>query len=206
MRLHKAGPASGLWRIAGDGAAPYWAYHWAGGLVLARFVLDRPEWVRGRRVLDLGAGGGLVGIAAALAGAEAVLAAEIDPAGRAALRLNAALNEVAIEMLEGDVLDAEPPEVDLVAVGDLFYDAALALRVTDWLDLCRARGIEVLVGDPRRAPLPLARLELLNEQPVHETAGTVQTGAVFAFSGRRAASCAGQAHVRGPARSKTAST
>lgn len=183
VRLHKAGPGSGLSRIVGDGAAPYWAYHWAGGLALARFLLDRPEWVRGRRVLDLGAGGGLVGIAAALAGAEAVLAAEIDPAGRAAVRLNAALNGVAIAVLEGDVLDAEPPEVDLVAVGDLFYDAALAVRVAGWLDLCRVRGIAVLVGDPRRAPLPIDRLELLHEAPVHETAGTVQAGAVFAFRG-----------------------
>lgn len=183
VRLHKAGPGSGLSRIAGDGAAPYWAYHWAGGLALARFLLDRPEWVRGRRVLDLGAGGGLVGIAAALAGAEAVLAAEVDPAGRVAVRLNAALNGVAIAVLEGDVLDAEPPEVDLVAVGDLFYDAALAVRVAGWLDLCRARGIAVLVGDPRRAPLPIERLELLHEAPVHETAGTVQAGAVFAFRG-----------------------
>lgn len=181
IRLHKAAPESGLGRRFGAGPAPYWAYHWAGGLALARFVLGRPEWVRGRRVLDLGAGGGLVGIAAALAGASEVRAAEIDPAGRAALRLNAALNGVAIEAPEGDPLDVPPPEVDLVLVGDLFYDAALAARVTDWLDLCLARGIEVLVGDPRRAPLPVDRLELLNEAPVQETAGAVQTGAVFAF-------------------------
>lgn len=181
IRLHKAAPESGLGRRFGSGPAPYWAYHWAGGLALARFVLDRPEWVRGRRVLDLGAGGGLVGIAAALAGASEVRAAEIDPAGRAALRLNAALNGVAIEVPEGDPLHVPPPEVDLVLVGDLFYDAALAARVTAWLDLCLARGIEVLVGDPRRAPLPVDRLELLNEAPVEETAGAVQTGAVFAF-------------------------
>ena len=103
------------------------------------------------------------------------------PAGRAALRLNAALNGVAIEVPEGDPLDVPPPEVDMVLVGDLCYDAALAARVTGWLDLCLARGIEVLVGDPRRTPLPLDRLELLHQAPVQETAAAVQTGAVFAF-------------------------
>jgi predicted nicotinamide N-methyase len=182
VRLHKAVPGSGLGRIVGEGAPPYWAYHWAGGLALARFLLDRPEWVRGRRVLDLGAGGGLVGIAAALAGAAEVLAAEIDPNGRAALALNAALNGMAIAVLEGDPLDAEPPEVDAVLAGDVFYEAALAARVAAWLGQCRAKGIDVLVGDPRRAPLPVDRLRLLHEAPVHETAGTTQTGAVFAMS------------------------
>jgi predicted nicotinamide N-methyase len=181
IRLHKAAPTSGLWRIASDDVPPYWAYHWAGGLALARFLLDRPEWVRGRRVLDLGAGSGLVGIAAALAGAISVVAAEIDPHAVAALRLNAALNGVAIEVAAGDPLEQAPPDVDLVAVGDLFYDARLAIRVTAYLDLCRARGITALVGDPRRAPLPLDRLTLLDERPVRETDRTTRPGAVFLF-------------------------
>lgn len=179
--LHKAVPTSGLWRMASDAAPPYWAYHWAGGLALARFLLDRPDWARGRRVLDLGAGSGLVGIAAALAGASAVIAAEVDDHAVAALRLNAALNGVAIEVAAGDPLERAPPEVDLVAVGDLFYDAALAMRVTAYLDRCRARGIIALVGDPRRAPLPLDRLTLLDERPVRETDRTTQPGAVFLF-------------------------
>lgn len=184
IRLHKAEPASGLWRLGrGRGRdAPYWAYYWAGGLALARFVFDRPEVVRGKRVLDLGAGSGLVGIAAALAGARGVLAAEIDPHAVIALRLNAAINKVALDILDDDLLDGAPPEVDLVLVGDLFYDAGLAARTTAFLDRCRARGIQSLVGDPRRAPLPLDRLELLSEQPVHETEQGIRPGAVFAFT------------------------
>lgn len=180
IRLHKAGPTSGLWRIAAD-APPYWAYHWAGGLALARFILDNPNRARGRRVLDLGAGSGIVGIAAALAGARIVIAAEIDPHAVAALRLNAALNGVAIEVAAGDPLERPPPDVDLVLAGDVFYDAGLAGRVTAYLDLCRARGLDVLIGDPRRTPLPLDRLELLDERVVHETDGTTQPGAVYIF-------------------------
>lgn len=183
IRLHRAVPTSGLWKIAADGTPPYWAYHWAGGLALARFVLDHPERVRGRRVLDLGAGSGIVGIAAVLAGASAVLASEVDPNALAALPLNAALNGVEIAVLPGDPLALPPPEVDLVLVGDLFYDAALAVRTTAFLDRCLAAGIDVLVGDPRRAPLPLHRLQLLWEQPVRETEGEAKPGAVFRFVG-----------------------
>ena len=98
IRLHKAVPTSGLNRLARDGGdafgSPYWAYLWAGGLALARHVLDHPEIVAGKKVIDLGAGGGLVGIAAAKAGAAAVTAADIDPYACAALPLNAAINHV----------------------------------------------------------------------------------------------------------------
>lgn len=191
IRLYSAHPASGLWRLAPDDAGddappPYWAYQWAGGLVLARHFLNRPETVRGRRVLDLGAGSGLVAIAAGMAGARAVLAAEVDPNGVAAIGLNAALNGIDIVAIGGDVTGGPVPEVDIVAVGDLFYDAELGGRVTAFLDRCVAKGIEVLVGDPGRAHLPHARLRLIAEHAVADVgtghAATTKPSAVFSFA------------------------
>ena len=142
---------------------PYWAYAWAGGAVLARYILDRPEAVAGRRVLDLGAGSGLVGIAAAKAGASAVIAAEIDRNGVAAIGLNAAANGVTTAIIDKDITTGPPPAVDLVLAGDVFYGREVALRVMPFLDCCLAAGIYVLVGDPRRNDLPLSRLRLLAE-------------------------------------------
>lgn len=191
IRLYTAHPASGLWRLAADDAGddappPYWAYQWAGGLVLARHFLARPETVRGRRVLDLGAGSGLVGIAAALAGASAVLAAEIDCNGVAAIGLNAALNGVDITAIGGDLTGGAVPDVDVIAVGDLFYDAELGARVTAFLDRCVAKGIEVIVGDPGRAHLPHERLQLVAEHAVADVgtghAATTKPSAVFSFA------------------------
>ncbi len=188
IRLHRAGPKSGLWRLAErdpDFASPYWAHFWGGGLALARYILDRRESVAGRRVLDLGAGSGLVGIAAATAGASAVIAADIDRYAIAALALNAALNDVALSAQLADPTASPPPDVDIVAVGDLFYERELAERVTAFLDRCVARGIAVLVGDPRRAFLPRARLRLLAEYPVSdfgEAGGeAAKQSGVFAF-------------------------
>lgn len=169
--LHTAHSASGLRRLCGAGAAPYWAWPWAGGLLMARHLLDHPELVRDRHLLDLGAGSGLVGIAASLAGARKVLAAETDHIGVLAITLNAAANGAAVAVLEDDVTSGAPPPVDVVAVGDLFYDAALAVQVTRFLDRCLGAGIEVLIGDPGRAHLPRARLRLLAEYPVTDFAG-----------------------------------
>ena len=159
IRLYQGRPDSGLGRFAeaNGGRAPFWAYPWSGGLALARYLSEHPAAVRQRRVLDLGAGGGIVAITAARAGAAHVLAAEIDAAGAAALALNAEANAVAIEVTSTDLLDGEPPAVDLVAVGDLFYEPALARRVTGFLERCHAAGLDVLVGDPGRADLPLRR-------------------------------------------------
>lgn len=134
--------------------------------MLARYILDHPQSVAGRRVLDLGAGSGLVGIAAAKAGARAVIAAEIDRNGVAAIGLNAAANGVKITIVDMDITTGPPPAVDLVLAGDVFYGREVALRVTPFLDRCLAAGIEVLVGDPRRADLPLSRLQLLAEYQV----------------------------------------
>lgn len=153
--LHLASPNSGLRRLTD--ATPYWAYVWAGGAVLARYLQDHPDVVRGRRVLDLGAGSGIVGIVAAQAGAR-VLAAEIDPLGRIALTLNAAANGVEIAVLPGDILTAAPPDTDLILVGDLFYDDALVVPVLGFLDRAMAQGSDVLIGDPGRVSLPMARL------------------------------------------------
>ncbi|ESZ30631.1 SAM-dependent methyltransferase [Mesorhizobium sp. L2C067A000] len=183
IQLYTAHPGSGLrrlveWRAHGpeDGSQtkeheaepqpPYWAYAWAGGAVLARYILDHPQSVAGRRVLDLGAGSGLVGIAAAKAGASAVIAAEIDRNGVAAIGINAAANGVEITIVDKDITTGPPPAVDLVLAGDVFYGREVALRVIPFLDRCLAAGIEVLVGDPRRADLPLARLRLLAEYQV----------------------------------------
>ncbi|MCQ8871483.1 50S ribosomal protein L11 methyltransferase [Mesorhizobium sp. LMG17149] len=175
IQFYTAHPGSGLRRLvepeddaedAPEPQPPYWAYAWAGGTVLARYVLDHPTTVAGRRVLDLGAGSGLVGIAAAKAGAREVIAAEIDRNGVAALELNAAANGVAITVIGVDITAGPPPAVDLVLAGDVFYGRDVALRVTPFLDRCLAAGIDVLVGDPRRNDLPLPRLRLLAEYQV----------------------------------------
>jgi len=197
IRLHIAHPASGLWRLAdpdaeaGEAPPPFWAYPWAGGAALARHFLDRPESVRGRSVLDLGAGSGIVGIAAAKAGASRVMAAEVDLYGIAALGLNAAANGVAITAIANDLTPDPPPRVDLVAVGDLFYERDLAERVTAFLDRCLAAGIDVLIGDPGRAWLPLKRLRLVAEYPVPDVgdigSAKAKLTSVFAFEPKRAA-------------------
>lgn len=189
IRLHLAGPASGLWRLAEadkqDFGSPYWAYCWGGGLALARHILDRPERVAGRRVLDLGAGSGIVGIAAAMAGASAVIASEVDRYALAALGLNAGLNGATIATVLGDLTSGPPPAVDVVAVGDLFYERELACRVTAFLDRCLDAGVEVLIGDPWRAFLPRARLRLIAEYPVEDFGGGMEaagrTSAVFSL-------------------------
>lgn len=186
IRLHTAHPGSGLRRLEGD-AAPYWAYPWAGGTALARYILDHPQTVLGRSVLDLGAGSGLVAIAAAKAGARDVLAAEIDRNALAALELNLAANAVSATIIDQDILGAEPPPVDLVLVGDLFYERRLATRVTAFLDRCVTAGIEVLVGDLGREHLPLSRLKMLADYPVPDfgdgRGAALKLGRVFTFAG-----------------------
>lgn len=181
--IHTATPASGLRRLTA-GRNPYWAWCWAGGLALARHVLAEPALVAGRRVLDLGAGSGLVGIAGAMAGAGHVLAVDNDSDAIAAIGLNAQANGVALEARCADLLDGPPPPVDVVLVGDLFYDRATADRVTRFLDRCSESGARILVGDPRRAFLPLDRLDLVADYPARDFgesgAGEGRAG-VFSF-------------------------
>lgn len=169
--LHSATPASGLRRLIASGAhpdpePPYWAYHWAGGAVLARYFLDHPEIVRGRHVLDLGAGSGIVGIAAAKAGAMRVTAAETDGNAIAAQQLNAGLNGVCLTSMHADLTAGPVLDVDLVAAGDLFFAPDLARRVLLFLDRCLLAGATVLIGDPGRAHLPRERLRLIAEYAV----------------------------------------
>lgn len=187
--LHQAGPASGLWRLAGRGdtdPAPYWAYPWAGGAVLARHLLDRPEIAAGRRVLDLGAGSGLVAIAAAKAGAATVTAVDVDANAIAATGLNAAVNGVSIVAVTTDIIDEPPPEeTDLLVVGDLFYDSSLALRVMAFLRRCQSSGIDVLIGDPERAHLPQGQLKRIATHAVADfgagTGGKALQAGVFSL-------------------------
>lgn len=177
IRLHLADEATALWEKTEEqlGAMglppPYWAFAWAGGQALARHILDRPEIVRARRVLDFASGSGLVAIAAAQAGAARVAATEIDGFALAAIELNAAANGVSLECLAGDVLQrpVDPAEWDVVLAGDVCYERPMAERVTLWLEAAAAAGIEVLLGDPGRSYLPKQRLERLVEYSVPTT-------------------------------------
>lgn len=128
---------------------PYWAFAWPGGQVLARYVLDHAETVRGKRVLDFGAGCALEGIAAMRAGAASVLCADLDATACEFALKNAALNGVRLSVTDDEVLNHAPPEVDLILVGDACYSPELAARLLPWLRSSRA---EVLIGDPLRVP------------------------------------------------------
>ena len=134
---------------------PFWAAAWPGGQALARYVLDHPEVVAGRTVLDLGAGSGLVAIAAAKAGAAAVVASDVDPYSRAAIAVNAQGNGVGPFTVVGDLLDSEPdPAVDVVLAGDVCYDRAMTARVLPFLGLSWLGGADVYLGDPGRPYVP----------------------------------------------------
>jgi len=167
IRLHLADDAIVLWarmeaEVGTTLAAPFWASAWLGGQALARFVLDHPETVAGRRVLDLAAGSGLVGIAASLAGAAAVTANDIDPYATAAIELNARANAVQIAVSCHDMLDGDDADdVDLVLAGDVFYSRAMAQAVLPFLDRAWARGVQVLIGDPGRVDMPAGRLRIV---------------------------------------------
>src|SRR4051812_43206109 len=161
IRLHLGDDAATLWQAteAATGVAgapiPFWAFAWAGGLALARFLAERPEEVRARRVLDFATGSGLVAIAAVQAGADGVVAADIDPFAEAAVELNARANRVRFEFVSRDLLAEPPPgDVDVLLAADTWYEGPLAERVQPWLRAAADSGIRVLVGDPGRRYLP----------------------------------------------------
>lgn len=166
IALRLADDAHDLWHrteeeLAGIGLPPpFWAFAWAGGQGLARFVLDYPENVRGKRVLDFASGSGLVAIAAMQAGARAVVGADIDPFCEAAIRLNAEANEVVVNFTGADLVGHDGGW-DVVLAGDVFYEKPFADRLVPWFSALRQRGAEILVGDPGRAYLPKDRLEKL---------------------------------------------
>jgi len=149
---------------------PYWAFAWAGGQALARYLLDNPQLVRGKRVLDLGSGSGLSAIAAMKAGAASVLASDIDHMALAATGLNAAANAIAIEMTTDDLLAAHPPyPFDVILVGDLFYERELADRVLMFIEAVSINGALILIGDPQRNYFPKDRFEVAAEYHVPVT-------------------------------------
>ncbi len=166
IRLHLASEVHDLWlKTEADLEAiglppPFWAFAWAGGQGLARYILDHPETVRGKRVLDFASGSGLVAIAAAMAGASDVVAADIDPWAKNAVRLNAAVNGVALDFTNDDLIGMSV-DADVVLAGDVFYDGDFAAALKAWFGRLAASGTMVLVGDPGRSYRPTEHLEEL---------------------------------------------
>jgi predicted nicotinamide N-methyase len=164
IRLHLATEVTPIWQATEETLAqgaippPFWAFAWAGGQALARYLLDHPAEVAGRSVLDFGAGSGLVAIAAAKAGAASVLAAEIDHFAAAAIAANAAINSVAIEVTSADVIGTIDPRWEVVTAGDVCYEQPMADRVAAWLRDLAGQQRLVLLGDPGRTYLPAAGL------------------------------------------------
>jgi predicted nicotinamide N-methyase len=193
LRLHLADEVLPLWHAVQietgdpDAALPYWAFAWAGGLAIGRYLRDHREIVGGRQVIDLASGSGLCAIASMHAGASAVTAVDIDRFAAAAIRVNARANGERVTVVRRDVLDDEPPEVDVILAGDCWYDARLAERVLPWLRRARDREIDVLVGDPGRRYLPTGALVELASYEVRTTTELedleLKEGRVYALRG-----------------------
>jgi predicted nicotinamide N-methyase len=166
VRLSLATEAHGLWLKTEEELEeiglppPFWAFAWAGGQGLARHLLDHPDLVCGKSVLDFASGSGLVGIAARMAGASAVLAADIDPWSQTAIRLNATLNGVALDYTGKNVIGSDEGW-DVVLAGDVFYEQAFAELLIPWFSALAARGATVLIGDPGRAYCPRERMDAI---------------------------------------------
>ena len=148
---------------------PFWAFAWAGGQAVARWLLDNPSEVAGRTVLDFATGSGLVGVAAMKAGAASVLGTDIDPFCGAAVALNAEANSVTMAFTDRNLLEAPPPPVDVICAGDVCYEKPMTERVLDWLGQARANGTRVLIGDPGRTYFPKSGLDFLAEYRVPTT-------------------------------------
>jgi predicted nicotinamide N-methyase len=163
IRLHLATEVVPLWRATEEELEkmgvppPYWAFAWAGGQALARYILDHPDVVAGKRVLDIGSGSGLVAIAAAKAGAASTLAADIDAFSTAAIALNAAANGATVSVTQEDLIGVEG-DWDVILVGDLFYERPLAERLLAWLKTLHRPA---LLGDPGRNYFPKDKVERL---------------------------------------------
>jgi predicted nicotinamide N-methyase len=192
MRIHTTDDVTRVWHATelelalSDPPLPYWAFTWSGGLAISRYLIDHPDVVANRSVLDLGAGSGICGIVAARLGADSVQAADVDPLARAAIAVNARANDVRIGVSRTDVLESEPPDVDVVLAGDVCYEEAMGRRMIDWLRTAADQGAQVLLGDPGRAYLPpglerLASYRVRTSTEVEEA--VVKPSAVFAVSG-----------------------
>ncbi len=166
ISVHVAQEATELWQKTEDELAtiglppPFWAFAWAGGQALARYLLDHPQAVRGKRVLDFASGSGLVAIAAAKAGAASVEACDIDAFAAEAIALNAMANGAEIGVRLGDLVGRDEGW-EVICAGDVCYEKAMAERVIAWLSGLVARGADVLIGDPGRSYLPRDRLRAL---------------------------------------------
>jgi predicted nicotinamide N-methyase len=175
LTLHLADEITPIWKMTEEALAeiglppPFWAFAWAGGQALARYVLDHPEIVAGKRVIDFASGSGLVAIAAMKAGATSVLAADIDVFCEAAISLNAEVNGVAVAFTEVNLLGAPPPAADVLLAGDICYERPMAEAVMAWLAQGRAAGADVLIGDPGRTYFPKEGLVKLAEYQVPTT-------------------------------------
>ena len=165
INLYQADEVTPLWLMTERDleterlAPPFWAFAWAGGQALARYVLDRPDIVSGKRVLDIACGSGLVGIAAAMAGAAHVRCNDIDPYCGAAVALNARLNSVDLAFTGADLLPDPPPEVDVILAGDICYEKAMTAAMLTYFRRASAQGIAVYIGDPHRSYFPTSGLE-----------------------------------------------
>jgi len=192
LLLHLGDEITQLWRILTDrlgntdAAPPYWAFAWVGGQALARYLLDHPPEVAGRRVTDFAAGSGLCGIAAMKAGAASVLAADIDPFCGDAIASNADANDVRVAFTDRDLLDAAPPDTDVILAGDICYEGPLATRVLAWLHEAHTRGTRVLIGDPGRAYFPRESMIRLTDYQVPASRDLedveVKAAGVFTFA------------------------
>jgi len=177
IRLHLADEVLLLWHATqvetgdDDAPLPYWAFAWAGGLAIARHLEAHPEAVAGRRVFDIGSGSGLCAIAALRAGATEATAADIDSYAAAAIPLNARANRQRVAVIHRDVLDEDPPDVDIILAGDCWYEVGLAARIVPWLARAHDQGIDVLLGDPGRRYLPADGLE---ERATYEVRTTTE--------------------------------
>ena len=165
-----------------DPPLPFWAFAWAGGLAVARYLQDKPGEVAGRRVLDIASGSGLCAIVAMQAGAASARAIDIDPLSEAAVALNARANGVRVAFRGQDLLGAPPPACDVILAGDVCYEETMAGRMVDWLRLAARRGTRVLLGDPGRTYLPpglerLATYRVLTSRELEDA--EVKESAVF---------------------------
>jgi predicted nicotinamide N-methyase len=176
LELLLADEITPIWRLTEEALEemglppPFWAFAWAGGQALARYVLDTPEVVAGKRVIDFATGSGIVALAAMRAGASRVLAADIDLYCEAAVAENAVRNGVAVDFTVQNLLDAPPPAwAEVILAGDICYEKPLAERVLAWLALARSGGATVLIGDPGRSYFPREGLTRLAEYQVQTT-------------------------------------
>jgi predicted nicotinamide N-methyase len=170
--LHLASEVVPLWQMTEEElsranvAPPYWAFAWAGGQAVSRFILDHPDYVAGRHVLDFATGSGIGAIAAALAGAKTVLASDIDTFALTSAAMNAALNGVQIDFTSDDLIGRLDLGVDVVLAGDICYEQPMAGRVEAWLKALAAQGVLVLMGDPGRSYKPKSGLTELQRYRV----------------------------------------